>query len=317
MWMILTAVFLGVTALFVGAAMIWSDRRAAQHIEQRLGAFSDAFGSARGPVGSAQPLTLLESARSHPRTRWSPVNRLHNLIDQADSAMTLRMLCGMSAGLAVLGVVAALMLGARPIGSLAGAGCGAIPTVFLLHRRRQRLKKFGEQLSDALELVARALRAGHSLASGLQLVSQEMPSPINVEFQRTYDEQNLGISLDVALDNLTDRVPNVDLRFFVTAVSIQRQVGGDLAEILDKLGYIIRERFKIYGQVRALTAEGRVSGWILNTLPVVVFLALLKLNPDYVSVLFDDPMGRNMLMGSIVLQFIGAMTIRRIVNIRI
>jgi tight adherence protein B len=144
-----------------------------------------------------------------------------------------------------------------------------------------------------------------------------MPAPIGTEFHRAYEEQNLGVPLEEALKNLGDRIPNLDLQFFVTAVSIQRQTGGDLAEILDKLGYVIRERFKLFGQVAALTAEGRLSGWILNGLPIMLFLALLKLNPGYVMLLFSDPMGRKMLMVTGVLQVLGAIVIQKIVNIRV
>ena len=126
---------------------------------------------------------------------------------------------------------------------------------------------FAGQLPDALELVARALRAGHSLAAGMHVVAEEMPSPISDEFGRVYEEQNLGIPLEDAMRAMCDRVPNLDLRFFVTAVAIQRQTGGDLAEILDKIGHVIRERYKILGQVKALTAEGRLSGVVLIGLP--------------------------------------------------
>jgi tight adherence protein B len=144
-----------------------------------------------------------------------------------------------------------------------------------------------------------------------------MPPPISLEFQRTYEEQNFGVPLDDAMKNLGERVPNVDLHFFITAVAIQRQTGGDLAEILDKLGYVIRERFKIFGQVAALTGEGRLSGWILSGLPFMLFFVLLKLNPTYVMLLFEDPMGRKMLMVTGFLQVLGALAIRKIVNIRV
>ena len=135
-----------------------------------------------------------------------------------------------------------------------------LPWLWLYKKRASRLKKFAGQLPDAMELVARALRAGHSLAAGMHVVAEEMPAPISKEFGRVYEEQNLGIPLEEALKGMCDRVPNLDLRFFVTSVAIQRQTGGDLAEILDRIGHVIRERFKILGQVKALTAEGRLSG---------------------------------------------------------
>jgi tight adherence protein B len=192
-----------------------------------------------------------------------------------------------------------------------------LPMIWLVLRRRRRFKQFAKQLPDALELVARALRAGHSLASGFSLVSEEMRAPIAKEFHRVFEEQNLGVPLEEALDNMTERIPNIDLRFFATAVILQRQTGGDLAEILDKIGYLVRERFKIWGQVQALTGEGRLSGVVLLGLPPLLFLTVYKLNPEYVMPLFTDPMGRKMLAGAIVMQLMGAIVIKKIVNIKV
>src|SRR5207244_7787472 len=155
--------------------------------------------------------------------------------------------------------------------------------------RRVRLKTFAAQLQDALELVARALRAGHALGAGMHVVSEEMPAPISDEFGRVYEEQNLGIALEDAMKGMCDRVPNLDLRFFVTSVAIQRQTGGDLAEILDKIGYVIRERYRILGQVKALTAEGRLSGDVLIALPFALVVFMLHITPDYVSMLWTNP----------------------------
>jgi tight adherence protein B len=191
------------------------------------------------------------------------------------------------------------------------------PFVWLWYKRAQRLKKFGAQLPEAMELVARALRAGHSLAAGLHVVADEMPDPIAKEFGRAYEEQNLGVSLDEALMHMCDRVPNLDLRFFVTSVNIQRQTGGDLAEILDRIGHVIRERFKILGQVKALTAEGRLSGIVLIAMPIGLFLMMLHMKPDYVSLLWTDPMGIKMSIGAIVLMIIGSYAIKKIVDIKV
>ena len=140
---------------------------------------------------------------------------------------------------------------------LAGIMVFFVPFLWVLNKRRSRLKRFASQLPDAMELVARALRAGHSLGAGMHVVAEEMPAPISEEFGRVYEEQNLGIPVEDSLRNICDRVPNLDLRFFVTSVAIQRQTGGDLAEILDKIGHVVRERYRILGQVKALTAEGR------------------------------------------------------------
>jgi tight adherence protein B len=193
----------------------------------------------------------------------------------------------------------------------------SLPYWWLLYKRRARLKKFGAQLPDALELVARALRAGHSLSAGMHVVAEEMPAPISDEFGRVYEEQNLGIPVEEAMKNLCDRVPNLDLRFFVTSVAIQRQTGGDLAEILDKIGYVIRERFRILGQVKALTAEGRLSGVVLIALPFAMFAFMLNAKPDYVELLWTTDLGRRMSVFALIAQIVGALVIRKIVNIKV
>ncbi len=217
-----------------------------------------------------------------------------------------------------VGVVLA-MIGRAPVPlyPVVALVCGTFPLMWLLWRRRRRFKKFASQLPDALELIARALRSGHSLASGLHVVVQEMPDPISQEFNQAYEEQNLGIPLDMALKNMHRRMPNMDFKFFATAVAIQRQAGGDLAEILDKIGHIVRDRFRILGQVQALTGEGRISGVVLMALPIVLFFAVYYLNPEYVMLLFTDPLGRKMVAVAAVLQVLGAICIKKIVAIKV
>jgi tight adherence protein B len=200
-----------------------------------------------------------------------------------------------------------------PLGLLAGC----LPFLVLYFKRKQRLAAFGRLMPDALELIGRALRAGHSLASGFKLVADEMSPPISTEFERCYEAQNLGVPLEEAIEEMTNRVPNLDLRFFATAVILQRQTGGDLAEILDKIGYLVRERFKIWGQIQALTGEGRLSGIVLLALPPALFMVMYYLNPRYSMTLFTDPMGHQMLAGAIVMQILGALVIRKIVNIKV
>lgn len=192
-----------------------------------------------------------------------------------------------------------------------------IPFAYAFWVRGKRLKRFGQQLIDALDLISQALRAGQSLPAGIQLVAQQMEEPLGPEFKRAYDEQNLGVSLEDSLNNMTERVPNLDLRFFVTSVILQRQTGGDLAEILDKIGQLIRERYIIWGQIQALTGEGRLSGIVLLSLPPVLFLTMLKLNYDYVMMLFNDPLGQKMLVFGIVMQFFGAAMIKKIITIKV
>jgi tight adherence protein B len=225
------------------------------------------------------------------------------------------MICG---GLAVTGLMLPTMAGfSVMLGPVMAAFLALLPIMWLLFRRKRRLKKFASQLPEALELIARALRAGHSLASGFNLVAQEMSDPIGGEFRRTFEEQNLGKALDETLNDFTKRVPNLDLKFFATAIILQRQTGGDLAEILDKIGNLVRERFKIWGQVQALTGEGRLSGVVLLALPPALFAVVYKMNPDYLMLLFTDPLGKKMLAGGIITQLLGALMIRKIVNIRV
>lgn len=243
---------------------------------------------------------------------------LQLLFEQADTKMTPAKFFAASAGIGVAAAAVAALSGINiAFAPIAGIMMSGLPLMWLIFRRSRRMKAFAKQLPDALELLSRALRAGHSLGAGFKLVADEMTAPINIEFGRVFEEQNLGIPMDQALNSLTDRVPNLDLKFFATAVILQRQTGGDLAEILDKIGYIIRERFKIWGQVQALTGEGRLSGIVLLALPPVLFAAVYRLNHDYVMVLFTDPMGNQMLAGAVVLQIIGALVIRKIINIKV
>lgn len=246
------------------------------------------------------------------------VPTVQKLIVQADANITPSTFIAISVILGLLGFTASWLAGVKVyFAPMLGILLALVPFAWLLHKRASRLKTFASQLPEALELVARALRAGHSLASGLHVVAEEMPKPVSDEFNRVYEEQNLGIAIEDALKSMCDRVPNLDLRFFVTSVCIQRTTGGDLAEILDKIGYVIRERFKILGMVKALTAEGRLSGVILIALPFVLFLIMLHIKYDYVEKLWTNPLGIKMSIASLVMQLVGALVIRKIVNIKV
>jgi len=243
---------------------------------------------------------------------------LQKLIIQADANITPSTFMGISLILGAMGFTASWLAGVKIyFAPLLGILFMLVPFAWLLHKRSSRLKTFAGQLPESLELVARALRAGHSLAAGLHVVAEEMPSPIADEFNRVYEEQNLGIPIDDALKSMSERVPNLDLRFFVTSVCIQRQTGGDLAEILDKIGYVIRERFRILGQVKALTAEGRLSGVILIGLPFVLFITMLHIKYDYVEKLWTNELGIKMSLVALGMQLLGALVIRHIVNIKV
>lgn len=192
-----------------------------------------------------------------------------------------------------------------------------LPLAYFYQRRKRRLNRLVEQLPDVFELLSQALRAGHSLASGMQLVARELPDPAGTEFGRVFHEQNLGLKIEDALRNMAERVDVLDVRFFVTAVLIQRQTGGDLAEVLDKIGSVIRERIKLFGTVRALTAEGRLSGYVLLALPGIVFLVMMNVNRSYAELLINTEMGQMMLGASIFMQFLGYLMIKKIVNIKV
>lgn len=246
------------------------------------------------------------------------LQRLALLFEQADSPIKAQTFFGMSLGSGIVGVVVGVIARAPiPLLPICGMMTCTLPLLWLLWRRKGRFKKFAMQFPDAMELIARALRSGHSLASGLKVVVTEMPEPISKEFSHAYEEQNLGVPIESALKNMLKRMPNMDLKFFVTAVAIQRQAGGDMAEILDKIGYIVRERFKILGQVQALTGEGRISGVVLMALPIALFFAVYYLNPPYVMLLFTEELGRKMIAVAAVLQILGAVAIKKIVNIKI
>jgi tight adherence protein B len=243
---------------------------------------------------------------------------LDKLFQQADCHIKPTTLTGIGLGLGLLGATLTI-LAQLPwlLAPIDGIIMFSLPWMWLWMKRQRRLKKFDSQLPDALELVARALRAGHSLSAGMHVVAEEMPSPIADEFGRVFEEQNLGIPIEESLKSLAERVPNFDLKFFVTSVAIQRQTGGDLAEILDKIGYVVRERFRILGQVKALTGEGRLSGVVLIALPFALFAFMLNTKPDYVESLWTTDLGKKMSAFAIVAQIVGALVIRKIVNIKV
>jgi tight adherence protein B len=277
-------------------------------------------GAAANKAKQNEPTLLSSPLNDVPNVLEDFVKRFFNLralLQQADTQLTPGKFIGLSIGIGVATTVilpiVRVPLMAAPLGIL----MGFVPLMAVMYKRKRRLAAFGKQLPEALELIGRALRAGHSLASGFKLVADEMGAPIATEFERCYEAQNLGVPLEEAIDEMTNRVPNVDLRFFATAVILQRQTGGDLAEILDKIGYLVRERFKIWGQIQALTGEGRLSGIVLLALPPALFVVMFYLNPGYTMALFTDPMGHQMLVGAVIMQILGALVIRKIVNIKV
>jgi len=203
---------------------------------------------------------------------------------------------------------------ALPVGAAVGF---ALPFVFLSFKRTRRMRTFEEQFPEGLDLIARALKAGHAFATGLKMVADEMADPVGPEFRKTFDEQNFGLPLKDALDNLTVRVPSLDVRFFATAVLIQRETGGNLSEILENLAHVVRERFKILRQVRVYTAHGRFTGYVLLALPAVLCIALSFINPEHMNLLFRERMGQMMLLGALGLQTAGYVWIKQVIKIEV
>jgi tight adherence protein B len=221
------------------------------------------------------------------------------------------------AGAVMTGLVAGVATRAR-FGVLLGAVVGfAAPFLFLKVKRSRRLRTFEEQFPEALDMIARALKAGHAFATGLKMAADELPEPVGPEFRKTFDEQNFGLPLKDSLDNLAKRIPLLDVRFFATAVLIQRETGGNLSEILENLAHVVRERFKILRQVRVYTAHGRFTGYVLLALPAFLGLALSFINPDHMNMLFRERMGQMMLLGALVMQAIGFLWIKHVIKIEV
>ena len=200
---------------------------------------------------------------------------------------------------------------------LVAAGAGAVPSGYVLMKRKARLKRFEELFPETLEFVSRSMRAGHAFSVSLEMIHREFQEPISGEFRRTFEEHNLGLPVEVALQKLATRVPSLDVHFFVSAVLLQKRTGGNLAEILDKLAYVIRERFKLRGRIRAVSAHGRMTATALSAIPMVVAILMFYTNPDYVRFFFNDDVGNIMMGSAIGLQLIGYAIMKKIVNIEV
>jgi tight adherence protein B len=245
-------------------------------------------------------------------------SRLGALIQQSGCRTTASAIVLTTLGLAgAAGLIAFLVM---PVwfASLAAAVVGAtLPILFLMYRRSRRLAAFEELFPDALDLLSRALRAGHAFQTGLGMVADEVKEPVGPEFKKTFEQQNYGLPLREALDQMTERVPILDVRFFSTAVLIQRETGGNLSEILDNLGHVVRERFKIRRQIRTHTAHGRFTAGVLMSLPPLLGVVLMMVNPDHMNLLFHEKVGQQVLMVAVVMQVIGFFWIRKVIRIEV
>ena len=243
---------------------------------------------------------------------------LAKLIEQSGVTTTpsaIMLFCVLAATLTGLGALIFLRL---PLFAMIAALIGgAVPIFYLKHKRTARMKRFEEQFPDALDLLSRALRAGHAFQTAMGMVADELPVPVGIEFKKAFEQQNFGLPLREVLDLLGERVPILDVKFFVTAVTIQRETGGNLAEILDNLASVVRERFKILRQVRVHTAHGRFTGYVLLALPAALAIALMFINPEHMKLLFEERMGHTMIAGAIVLQVIGYVWIRQVIKIEV
>lgn len=312
-FVLIAAAVLGVyiAAVRIPAAM------ARERVGRRLLEVSQTDDEDESSVVAAQPKGPLPAV-DQLLARTSAGSRLQRLIDQSGVKTTpgaVVLMCGVSA--IVVSAGAHLLTRFTPALFLTIPFGAMLPLFFLLQRRSSRLKAFEEQFPDALDLVSRAIRAGHAFQASVGMAAEELPAPVGPEFKKVFDQQNFGLPVRDALNGLAERVPLVDVKFFVTAVAIQRDTGGNLAEILDSLAHVVRERFKILRQVRVHTAHGRISGFVLLALPAFLAVALSAINPEHMRPLFEERIGHLLIAGTIGLQVVGFFWIRRVIKIEV
>lgn len=311
------AVFLAVEAIYLW----WNSSKGpeARRIDKRL-----RMMSAGGHVDSEQSTLLKQRMLSNSPglerllLQLPRVGSLDRLITQSGVDWTVASLLGTSIGLFLAGLLGCLVMRLPlPVAAFGGLLLGLIPIEYLVFRRMQRLRRFEQVLPDALDLIGRALRAGHAFPSALQMAGTELPEPLAEEFRQTFDEINYGVSVQSALQNLATRVPSTDLGFFVIAVLIQRETGGNLAEVLDNISSIIRDRLKLMGKVRTLSAEGRFSALVLTLLPFATAALLYAIDPKFMSTLWTEPVGVKMIYGGLFFMVLGVLWMRRIIRIHV
>jgi tight adherence protein B len=319
----LTLLVLVFFAVFAVAALLLTASRtgASQQTEQTMAVLQAALATSKvAPTDQVVDIRKEELLSTLPLlNRWllklELAPRLRTLLYQADLKWTAGGLILMSAVcFAIPAYLVYLRTGTIIFSLLIGLLLGAAPFAFVLHKRTQRFNKFEQGLPETLDLMVSALRAGHSLVSALDLAASESPDPIGTEFRICFDEQNYGLELKTAMNNLAARVPLQDLKIVITAILIQKESGGNLAEVFDKAAYVIRERFRLKRQVRVHTAQGRLTGWILSFLPVVLGIALYLINPQSMSLLWTRAIGIKLLYLSASMTVVGALIIRKIVR---
>ncbi|MGH7499562.1 MAG: type II secretion system F family protein [Gemmatimonadales bacterium] len=317
-----SSAFIGVMTGTLAIALFWQlrqDQKRATVMTRQLAEVKNAGAGAAVDGGllrsqreeSVEPLA--ELAR---RFGWSAA--IESKLVQAGMKWDIGTFMVLTLGATLGPLMALLLLTGEPLLALPIASvCGLAPWAYIRFKANRRLNAFEEALPEALDLLARAIRAGHPIASGIKIVADEAPQPVAGEFQRTFEEQRFGLPFEDAMIALAGRMPLVDLRMLVTALLIQREVGGNLAEVLDNLGEVIRQRFVVRRQLRTYTAQGRLSGYVLAALPIFVGGAILLINPEYGQLLFHHPLGKMLLGIAITMQLMGFFWIRRIVDIEI
>lgn len=312
--------FLAVVLAVEGLYFVWDSYRGpqAKRIEQRLRTVSAGAGAGSQTLLLKRRVLSELPAVDRVLMQMPRSQILDRLLQQAGSDMTVAMFLGIVAATAAVGfLVPPILKVPSAFGPLFMAVFAAIPWLVLMVKRQRRLHNFERQLPEALDLISRSMRAGHSFPSGLEMVANEGREPISTEFKKTSDEINFGISVQEALHNLGRRIPSTDLSYFVVAVLIQRETGGNLTELLDGLSALMRKRFQLFEKVKALSAEGRLSGWILGILPFVMAGLMKVINPDFLAQLTEDPLGIKLMIGALVFEAVGALWMWRIVKIRV
>ena len=312
-------IFLFAFCLFLAIYLGVAEKQASPKAELKRRLQRMARSGGRGIPEEVRSEIMKESPPAEQLLARLPLTRnLDQKLDRAGVRMKVSLFVLMvSAGAVLCAAAVGLRTGSALFSALAAAACLLLARLFLLVQTGKRADRFTEQFPDALAMMARSLRAGHSLTTAVQLVGQEVAAPTGELFKTAYDQQLLGLRITDALTNLNDRMDSLDLRFFTTAVSINAETGGNLSEILDKLATTIRERLRIRRQVRVYTAQGRISGYVLGALPIVAFIGLNIVHPAYEAALIKEPMGLYVLAFAACMQLAGFLVIRNIINIKI
>ena len=312
--------FVAVVLLLEGVYVYWNETKSPEirRVQQRLRAISaGGYEAGKSHLLKARVLSHTPSMQRL-LLRLPRVHQIDRLLQQAGDTKIVSHLLVVCVILMLVGLLVGLVLHwTWPMIALIAAGLAVFPLLRLGWKRNKRLLVIESQLPDAMDLISRALRAGHAFTSALAMVGAEAQEPIAGEFKITSDEIGFGISIDNALNNMASRIPSPDVRYFVMAVIIQHETGGNLAELLGRLAELVRERFKLFAKVRVLAAEGKLSAWILTALPFCVAGLIQIMNPNYQAILFTDPTGIKLLMGALVMMVIGVFVMWRIIKIRV